>query len=93
MVVDLPCRIRVDGGLEQAARVLDLSEGGASIAGAPAMADGANGSVRLEGAGAALSFTVRHTDNGVLHVAFREDAAGTGQVRSLLNHIEGKQAA
>ncbi len=86
--VDLTCRVRDGGGVEQAAQVVDLSEGGARIAGGPAMTPGAGGSLMLDGGGGPLPFVVRHAGEGLLHVAFRLDQAGTAR---LLGVLEGKR--
>jgi hypothetical protein len=92
-VVDMACRVRADGRPEQTARVIDLSEGGASIADAPAIPAGASGSLALAAVGSPLPFTVRHAENGVLHVVFRLDEAGTLQLRSVLAGIATRRAA
>jgi methyl-accepting chemotaxis protein len=93
LAVDLACQVRDGGRGEQAARVIDLSDGGASIADGPAMTPGSSGSLVLERTGSAIPFTVRHVDNGVLHVAFRLDEAASGRLRALLSGIEVRRAA
>jgi methyl-accepting chemotaxis protein len=92
MGVDLACRVRDGGGVEQAARVVDLSEGGARIAGAPALTPGASGSLTLDGSGLPLPFVVRHAGDGLLHVSFRLDQAGTARLREVLEGT-GRRAA
>jgi methyl-accepting chemotaxis protein len=92
-VVDLACRVRDMGGAEQSARVIDLSEGGASIAEGPAMTPGSSGSLVLERTGSPIPFAVRQAENGVLHVAFRLDEAASGRLRALLSSIEARRAA
>jgi methyl-accepting chemotaxis protein len=92
LAVDMACRIRDGGGREQTARVVDLSEGGASIAGAVALTVGASGSLVLAGSGSPMPFTVKHADSGLLHVVFRLDEAGTQQLRSALSGIETRRA-
>ena len=89
----MACQVRADGLPEQTARVIDLSEGGASIADAPAMAAGASGSLVLAAIGVPMPFTVRHSENGALHVAFRLDEAGTLRLRSVLAGIATPRAA
>lgn len=68
--VDLACRLSF-GGREAAARVRDLSEGGAMIADAPEMAAGMQGSIRIEGIDMPLRFHVRSgTAEGLAHIKF-----------------------
>jgi len=93
MTVDLACQVRGDGWAEQTARVVDLSEGGASIAEAPAMAPGTSGNLMLDGTGAALPFTARHFEDGVLHIAFRLDDAAAARLQSVLASIQVRHAA
>jgi hypothetical protein len=89
----MACRIRAGGGAERAARVIDLSEGGASIAEAPAMAQGSAGSLLLDTIGIPLPFTVRQAENDVLHIAFRLDDAAAGRLRSVVASIQAPRAA
>jgi hypothetical protein len=91
--VEMTCRISGDGRPEQTARVVDLSEGGASIADGPAMTAGASGGLVLAGTGSPLPFTVRQAENGILHVAFRLDEAATQRLRSVLAGIATRRAA
>ena len=84
MATNLACRVGGTGRAEQAARVVDLSEGGACIADGPALPVGANGTLVLEAAGGALPFSVRAAEGGVLRVAFALDAAAAGRLRSVL---------
>jgi methyl-accepting chemotaxis protein len=91
--VDLPCRLEAAGQIGQAARVVNLSEGGACIAGGPALANGTSGTLVLEGVGGPLPFNVRQTDAGFLHVAFSPTDVATGRLRPLLDRLAKARAA
>ncbi len=91
--VDLPGRLTVPGHGVLKARVIDLSDGGARIRGEAKLADGARGTLSLDGVGAALAFTVRHVDGGVLDVAFELDQKATAALRSVLERLGSRPAA
>ncbi len=91
--VDLPCRLTVSGHGVLNARVINLSEGGAKIHGAATVPVGARGTLGLDGVGAALPFTVRHSDDGVLGVGFELDAMATAALRSALERLAARLAA
>jgi methyl-accepting chemotaxis protein len=88
---DLPCRVSGAGVADQAARLVDLSEGGASIDGGPRMAPGASGSLFLDAVGVSLPFTVRHADGGSLRVAFALNVAE--QLCPVLDRLGRQRAA
>ena len=93
IMMNLACRIRDGARPEQAARVVDLSEGGASIAEAPPLAAGTSGSLMLDAVGVPLPFTVVRAEAGLLRVAFRLDATAAGRLRSLLDSNGSRRAA
>jgi methyl-accepting chemotaxis protein len=91
--VNLPCRLSVAGLGTQSARVVDLGEGGASLRDAPRLAQGASGTLAVDGVNSALPFTVEAVAEGVAHVAFALDAAATGSLRQALRRFAGRLAA
>jgi hypothetical protein len=91
--VDLRCRVTAAGLPVHDARLVDLSESGACIADAPALAPGASGSLVLDAAGAPLPFTVRSAGDGLLHVAFGEDDASAARLRAMLDRLSPARAA
>jgi methyl-accepting chemotaxis protein len=90
---DLPCRVSGAGVAGQSARVVDLSEGGACVAGGPAMAPGTNGSLTMDEAGLPLPFTVCGTESGMLRVAFAPNEAAAAKLRLLLGRLSARRAA
>jgi methyl-accepting chemotaxis protein len=82
--VDLPCRVTAPGQGAYAARVSDLSEGGACIRGGPSLPVGAGGTLEVDGIGAPLPFTVRARLDDALHVAFALDARTAATLESSL---------
>lgn len=78
---------------EHAARLVDISEGGACIAGGPMLAPGASGSLFLDAAGAPLPFTVRDAENNLLRVAFTLDRDAASRLQTLLDRLEETRRA
>ncbi|HUB15497.1 MAG TPA: methyl-accepting chemotaxis protein [Acetobacteraceae bacterium] len=72
--VDLPCRLVVDGGAH-AGRLVDLSDTGARVVGAPSMQDGKRGMLQIDAVGFPLPFVVKSGDDISLHLAFVLDDA------------------
>ncbi|HYG91046.1 MAG TPA: methyl-accepting chemotaxis protein [Azospirillum sp.] len=67
--LDRGCRVSA-GGLESPAHVVDLSEKGACLTGAPDMRPGARGTLRIDGVALTIPFAVlEHRDEG-LHLRF-----------------------
>jgi methyl-accepting chemotaxis protein len=91
--VDLPCRLELAGGASHAARVRDLSEGGAMIEDAPAMRVGDRGALRPEGFDAILAFTVCEVHDGMARVTFILDAASAESSRAMLARLAQRHAA
>ncbi|HZB93072.1 MAG TPA: methyl-accepting chemotaxis protein [Stellaceae bacterium] len=91
--VDLPCRMSVAGGAEFAARVTDLSEGGASVRSEETVVSGATGTLQVDGVHMKLPFAVRAGGRGLLHLAFQLDAAGATAFRTVLDGLAPRQAA
>jgi methyl-accepting chemotaxis protein len=90
--IDLPCRLTI-AGRTYGARVLDLSETGARVCGAPDLPAGANGSVTIDGVGPALPFIVEHGEADTLGLAFTPDPAIAAAFRQRLAELTGRRAA
>jgi methyl-accepting chemotaxis protein len=91
--VDMPCQVRVSGQGASPARVVQISEGGAAIRGAPSLPPGARATVRLDSNGLALPCTVRASEDNTLYVMFELDAATNAQFKSSLERLARRQAA
>ena len=89
--VDLRCKLSI-AGTTHTARVIDLSEGGAQVHGAPAVAKGALGTITIDGLRASLDFTVHDSDGGVLRLEFVTPQAGNAEFVPLLRG-NGQRAA
>jgi methyl-accepting chemotaxis protein len=72
---DLRCGIAVAGGAPVAARLTNLSAGGARVEQGPALEEGAAGTLSVEGLGFPLPFTVRTAERGGLSLAFALEPA------------------
>ena len=68
-VVNKGCRLTVDGTVH-AARVVDWSDTGAQLRGAPVMQVDSRGTLDIDGVGFPLPFLVKHSADGMLNVAF-----------------------
>jgi methyl-accepting chemotaxis protein len=89
---DLPCRLSA-AGKDHAARVIDLSERGAAVRGAPSMAPGARAVLRVDAIGLPLPCVVRGSDDDTLHVTFELDEAGAAKVRAVVERLGQRRAA
>jgi methyl-accepting chemotaxis protein len=89
---DLACRLTVDGRTD-AARVVDWSDTGARVDGAPALVAGSRGMLEIEGVGFALPFTVRPGGDAALHVAFVLDEALAVRFGGTPARMAGRSAA
>ncbi len=91
--VDLPCRLRVAGGMHEV-RLADLSVIGAQLRDAPPLQPGAHGTISLDGVAIPVPFSVRNVDDhGGLHVAFEADEAVRLAVGALLERLQQRRAA
>ena len=90
--VDLAAHLSVDGE-EHLARVVDLSEGGASVRDAPDLPVGARGVLRLDGVVVPLPCIVRGAEGGALHLAIEPDEAAAAALRLTLERLSLRQAA
>jgi methyl-accepting chemotaxis protein len=91
--VDMPCQVRVPGQDPSPARVVQISEGGAAIRGAPSLPSGTHATVRLDSNGLALPCTVRTSEDNALFVMFELDAATKAQFKRTLERLAGRPAA
>ncbi|HEY1934028.1 MAG TPA: methyl-accepting chemotaxis protein [Acetobacteraceae bacterium] len=89
----LPCRVTVPGLGTQPAVTADLSEGGASIRGGPALSPGSRGTLQVERIGMTLPFVVRAADDEVSHLAFELDAETARHFVELLEGVVMQRAA
>jgi methyl-accepting chemotaxis protein len=91
--VNLPCRVTVAGGGMQPATIIDLSMGGASITGGPAVPAGTRGSLDADRVGVPLPFVVRSAAGGTLHIQFDLDTATAGRYAQAFERVVGQRAA
>ncbi len=91
--VTLACRVTVGGNATEPAMVVDISEGGASVSGMPALSIGTRGTLDVDGIGVKLPFVVRSVDDAASHVAFELDAATAAQFAGMLDRVVGRRAA
>jgi methyl-accepting chemotaxis protein len=92
VAMDVSCRLTA-GGQTSPARVVDLSEGGASVSGGPALSAGGLGSLNIDGFGASLPFVVKGNDRGLLHLAFALDHATAAAFRGVPQRLARSRAA
>ena len=90
--VDLPCRLSV-GGHSHDARLIDLSDSGAKVSGAPPLRHGEHGTLAADGIDTNLLFTVRHSDGDALHLAFELDAATAARFSGTAERLARRHAA
>jgi methyl-accepting chemotaxis protein len=90
--VDVPCRLTV-GGETYPARVADLSDSGAHVRGAPALQPGGRGILDIDAVGIPLPFSVRHQDDGSLHLAFALDTATAARFNGIAEQMARRRAA
>ena len=91
--VNLTCRVAVDGRGTQPASVVDLSVGGALITDGPVLPTGSRGMLDVDRIGMKLPFIVRGANGGSLHLAFDLDAASSGRLAQMLEHLAVQRAA
>jgi hypothetical protein len=63
--VDRPCRMTVGGSGSVSARLIDVSEGGASLRAETPVAPGSTGTLQVDGVGFALPFVVHAAEKEV----------------------------
>jgi hypothetical protein len=83
--VDRPGRLTVAGRPSGVARVIDLSEGGASLRDAPVLPPGTTGMLEIDGV--MLPFRALAEEAGLLHIVFMADAAAAAAFRPILARL------
>ncbi len=91
--VDLPCRLTVPGHGVLNARVINLSEGGASIRDAAVLSVGVRGTLGLDGVRSALPFAVEESDGFIVGISLALDEAAKAALRPLLEALAARIAA
>lgn len=87
--VDLACRVTARGHTFDA-HVVDLSDSGAYVRGAPVLPAGSRGTLDIERIGFPLPFDVKQSGGDALHVAFVLDAATAARFHGMpvrLGHL------
>jgi methyl-accepting chemotaxis protein len=90
-VVDRPCQVAVAGQSPSAARLSDVSDNGACVRGAPALAVGATGRLAIDGMDP-VPFVVRSTD-GALHLEVEAGEKTKSTLQPLIERLKEKVAA
>ena len=91
-VMDLPCRLTVDGRTH-AARVADLSDTGAQVVDAPSVQAGSKGMLAIDGVGFPLSCIVKRSGDGSLALVFTLDAGTEAKFAGVPEQLERRHAA
>jgi methyl-accepting chemotaxis protein len=90
--VDLACRVVVADEAHEV-RLGNLSDGGASLHGAPALPVGARGAITVQSVGFPLSFVVRRIEADAVYVEFELDAATAVRFRGVPQRLANRLAA
>jgi hypothetical protein len=90
--VDLPCQLEMPGEGTIAARLGDLSEGGARPTGTSGLRPRTRGTLRTGGL-APIEFTVRSVDGAAVHVAFETDDVGRQALHAYMARGVNRRAA
>jgi methyl-accepting chemotaxis protein len=91
--VETPCRIDLPGGASLAARIDNLSEGGARVTGVPEAAAGMMGTLRIEGLPVPLRFRVLGRNGDAANLVFQTDEDGRQAVAQFLKTFAVRAAA
>jgi methyl-accepting chemotaxis protein len=91
--VNMSCRLTVAGQTPVTTRVIDLSDGGATIETATALAVGTSGTFGLDGMATAVPFTVRDVRGLVSGLAFELNATTAAALRAVLDRAAARNAA
>jgi methyl-accepting chemotaxis protein len=89
---DLSCHLTVPGQAPCAARLSDLSRGGASVRGSPPLATGVNGVVQVAGIRVGLPFTVVSSGDDVLRLAFDLASETAAELGAFLDGMAMRRA-
>jgi methyl-accepting chemotaxis protein len=90
--VSLPCRVTVDGRGEDA-QVVNLSDRGAHLRGAPALPAEKTGTITIDGVGFPLPFVVRLSEGDALHVEFVLDEATAAKLDGTAERLAQRRRA
>jgi methyl-accepting chemotaxis protein len=90
---DLPCEIDLPGLGRQAARIVDISEGGARVTGLPAISVGMRGTLQTSGMATPVAFIVRDVSDTAAGLAFETDDAVQQTLRAVLQRLPLRSAA
>jgi methyl-accepting chemotaxis protein len=90
---DLPCQILRPGTAPHAARVINLSVGGAFLIESPPMQPGERGTLEISAVGFPLPFAVRGMTAGKLHIEFDLDAATAARFAEIPERLGRRTAA
>lgn len=90
--VDLACRLAI-GDRTYDAQVVDLSDGGAYVRGAPVLQAGLHGTLDIGAVGFGLPFIIRGSEENSLHLAFVLDEALASRFKGGAGRLERLRAA
>jgi methyl-accepting chemotaxis protein len=91
--VDLRCMVDLPGQIPVAARVNDLSEGGARLSGVPGLMPGVRGTLRMDGLKASLAFKAIATEADGNRVGFEANESDHEVIRQFLEGASFNRAA
>jgi methyl-accepting chemotaxis protein len=91
--VDLPCRITAPSIGTRSGQLTNISEGGVSVTGSPALPVGSRGTLEADRIGMKLPFIVRAWENDTLHLAFEMAQADVPKFARILRQLGLQRAA
>jgi methyl-accepting chemotaxis protein len=91
--VNLACRLSVPGQAAFPGRLTDISEGGATVRGAPPLPVGTRAELQLDAIGFGLPCSVHRTEAGSMHLGFAFDDATAARFRPLVERFGNRRAA
>ena len=91
--VDLPCRLSVSGQAALPARLNDISVGGASLRGGPALPQGTAATLHVDGTGLTVPCVVHASDDDLLRLRFALDDATAAKVLDTVERLGQGRAA
>jgi methyl-accepting chemotaxis protein len=90
--IDLACRLMVNGQ-SCTVHTTELSETGAEVRGAPALAAGGRGTLAIEGVGFSLPIIVRRSEDDIVGLEFTLDSASAAKFAETLAGLVQARAA
>jgi methyl-accepting chemotaxis protein len=91
--VDIPCRLTTKDSGVQAGHTINLSEGGAQVAGMEGLQPGGTGVLILDGIGLNLPVIVHEAHDTTVHLGFELDHTQAAEWRRLLNDVLSNKLA